>query len=399
MAISLVNHASQGNTTAVASLTTTIPSVTAGNLVIVAIAASGGLSGALPTVTDNASTPNPYTTVGSGSTPHGEITIAYGVAVTGGATSVTVTPSGTGRIAVIIEEWSGLLATQASVLDADTFVVVNSSGGTLSLSTGAGDLLFTAMDDTTVDSAWGAGGGYTQDANSPVTWYLGSTHRLSAAYYGSAGTATPTSAGTQTQTWSWTGGGITDGAGLVAFKPAAGGYTVTFNANGGTGSLASEGPYSGSHALSLFSTGSMAYTGHAFTGWNTAANGSGTAYADGASFPFTASVTLYAQWVSTAGSGAGTTTQTGTAAGTWVGPAAPIIHLRIGAQPLVEVGLCQSASLVQIGIPTVVGVSMDIMTGMDASALRTPVDTPEITQRPPSTFGTKVRAFFRVLGF
>ena len=36
--------------------------------------------------------------------------------------------------------------------------------------------------------------------------------------------------------------------------------------------------------------------GHTFTGWNTAANGSGTSYADQASYPFTASVTLYAQW-------------------------------------------------------------------------------------------------------
>ena len=38
------------------------------------------------------------------------------------------------------------------------------------------------------------------------------------------------------------------------------------------------------------------YTGHSFTGWATAADGSGTAYADGASYPFTASATLYAQW-------------------------------------------------------------------------------------------------------
>ena len=37
-------------------------------------------------------------------------------------------------------------------------------------------------------------------------------------------------------------------------------------------------------------------TGYTFNGWNTAANGSGTAYADQASFPFTADATLYAQW-------------------------------------------------------------------------------------------------------
>jgi uncharacterized repeat protein (TIGR02543 family) len=37
-------------------------------------------------------------------------------------------------------------------------------------------------------------------------------------------------------------------------------------------------------------------TGYSFAGWNTAANGSGTAYADAASYSFSASVTLYAQW-------------------------------------------------------------------------------------------------------
>jgi len=37
-------------------------------------------------------------------------------------------------------------------------------------------------------------------------------------------------------------------------------------------------------------------TGYTFTGWNTAANATGTAYANGASYPFSASTTLYAQW-------------------------------------------------------------------------------------------------------
>jgi uncharacterized repeat protein (TIGR02543 family) len=36
--------------------------------------------------------------------------------------------------------------------------------------------------------------------------------------------------------------------------------------------------------------------GYAFSGWNTLANGTGTAYADGALYAFAADVTLYAQW-------------------------------------------------------------------------------------------------------
>jgi|GEM_PF-5459286 len=39
-------------------------------------------------------------------------------------------------------------------------------------------------------------------------------------------------------------------------------------------------------------------TGYTFTGWNTVAGGTGTSYANGATYPFTASVTLYAQWMS-----------------------------------------------------------------------------------------------------
>ena len=38
------------------------------------------------------------------------------------------------------------------------------------------------------------------------------------------------------------------------------------------------------------------YEGHTFTGWNTAADGSGTPYADGASVTLTGNTTLYAQW-------------------------------------------------------------------------------------------------------
>ena len=69
-------------------------------------------------------------------------------------------------------------------------------------------------------------------------------------------------------------------------------FTVTFDANGGSGSMSNQ---TGSSAAALTSN-SFTQAGYTFTGWNTAANGSGTAYADGASYPFTSNVTLYAQW-------------------------------------------------------------------------------------------------------
>ena len=69
-------------------------------------------------------------------------------------------------------------------------------------------------------------------------------------------------------------------------------YTVTFNANGSSGSMAIE---TSSTAVAL-TTNVLSRTGYTFSGWNTAADGSGTVYADGASYGFGASVTLYAQW-------------------------------------------------------------------------------------------------------
>ncbi len=83
---------------------------------------------------------------------------------------------------------------------------------------------------------------------------------------------------------------------LYAQWTANGGtFTVTFNNNGGQGSLASE-TASSPTALTLFQTGNMTQTNSYFIGWNTSPTGGGTLYNDGAIYPFTSSVTLYAQW-------------------------------------------------------------------------------------------------------
>jgi hypothetical protein len=69
-------------------------------------------------------------------------------------------------------------------------------------------------------------------------------------------------------------------------------FDVTFSANGGSGSMSAQ-TAGGSTALTA---NAFSRTGYAFAGWNTEANGSGTAYADGAAFPFTEDDTLFAQW-------------------------------------------------------------------------------------------------------
>jgi uncharacterized repeat protein (TIGR02543 family) len=90
-------------------------------------------------------------------------------------------------------------------------------------------------------------------------------------------------------------GGPGDGTGndiVVNGTVTPTGYTVTFDANGGTGTMANQTASSTTNlTLNTFTR-----AGFTFAGWNTAADGSGTAYADGASFPFTANTTLYAQW-------------------------------------------------------------------------------------------------------
>lgn len=76
-------------------------------------------------------------------------------------------------------------------------------------------------------------------------------------------------------------------------------YTVAFDANGGSGTMAPQAfTYDAAQALAA---ASFTRAGHTFAGWNTAADGSGTSFADGTSVVNLsaedgASVTLYAQW-------------------------------------------------------------------------------------------------------
>jgi uncharacterized repeat protein (TIGR02543 family) len=74
-------------------------------------------------------------------------------------------------------------------------------------------------------------------------------------------------------------------------------YTVSFDANGGTGTQLS--PLTSAVGSSVTAPAGSGYTrtGQQFADWNTAANGTGTAYAAGTSFIPTSNMTLYARWV------------------------------------------------------------------------------------------------------
>jgi uncharacterized repeat protein (TIGR02543 family) len=79
-------------------------------------------------------------------------------------------------------------------------------------------------------------------------------------------------------------------------------YTVTYNGNGNTGGTVPTDANNYQQDVTvtvLDNTGSLTKTDYTFAGWNTAANGSGTSYNAGATFPMgTSNVILYAQWTS-----------------------------------------------------------------------------------------------------
>ena len=94
--------------------------------------------------------------------------------------------------------------------------------------------------------------------------------------------------------------GSRDGGYSVRCVKAKPGVTISFNANGGTGTMNMQKIDAGQSANLTANT--FTRTDYVFTGWNTKADGTGTAYADTATYTAPASednkiVVLYAQWV------------------------------------------------------------------------------------------------------
>ena len=89
----------------------------------------------------------------------------------------------------------------------------------------------------------------------------------------------------------------TSSLGLLPTVPAPT-YTITYHDNGATSGTAPSGQVK-THDVELTlatNSGNLARSGHVFTGWNTAADGTGVDYAAGASYNGNAPLTLYAKW-------------------------------------------------------------------------------------------------------
>lgn len=74
-------------------------------------------------------------------------------------------------------------------------------------------------------------------------------------------------------------------------------FTVTFNANGGTGTMSVQ-TFTGNESQAL-AANAFTKEGYEFVNWNTMADGSGNSYSDKQTITLTDNMTLYAQWRST----------------------------------------------------------------------------------------------------
>lgn len=73
-------------------------------------------------------------------------------------------------------------------------------------------------------------------------------------------------------------------------------YTVTYDANGGSGTMTDKNSPYADGAVATVLTNGFTRSRYTFTGWNTKADGSGDSYKTGDKIPMTDNVILYAQW-------------------------------------------------------------------------------------------------------
>ena len=91
---------------------------------------------------------------------------------------------------------------------------------------------------------------------------------------------------------------VTGNATLYAKWQSAVQYTVTYHANGASGTAPAAQTVDPGTVIALPGAGSMTYIGGTFDGWNTSAGGTGTSYAEGDSYTVNANTSFYARWLS-----------------------------------------------------------------------------------------------------
>ena len=156
-----------------------------------------------------------------------------------------------------------------------TVPTINSGPSASSITSSSATISWTASNQSTYSlSIPGA-------PSTPYTGTTSVTHSITSLSASTSYTPTLTITSSTTDTAATTG---------AAFSTIAQSFTVIFNANGGTGTMANQ---IANTATNLTAFGFTPPAGQAFSGWSTSAGGS-VVYADQASYPFTSSATLYA---------------------------------------------------------------------------------------------------------
>ena len=258
-----------------AAMTVLPANATVGDTVVVAVLGAGSTG---QTVTSLTSPMGTFTKV-TGNLQSGQSDVELWICsnVTTPARTITVTWSGAGLGFAQATEFSGSLSAVASTPTQGTGT--SPTGSVTTTAPGGVALVYVNTQNITAapSSPW-----VNYDAGAFV-------------YSWGESVATQTVAAPSTVSASWTLASSVKWQTIGLSLAGSGGttFTVTFNGNGSTGGSMANQVASSPTALSA---NAFTRTGYTFTGWNTAANASGTPYANGATYPFTASTTLYAQW-------------------------------------------------------------------------------------------------------
>ena len=180
----------------------------------------------------------------------------------------------------------------------------------------------------------------------------------------------------------------------TAVQPGDFRQTVRFDANGGEGAMDEmQVTYGDTAALAK---NAFTRAGYAFTGWNTAADGSGTAYADGASFTAsqTAPATLYAQWAAVTASDESGATAAGASVGAEAGEAAKGAARAIAGSDLSAAGI--EEALAGYGMSdgdaaAIAGKVSDALTGLPAGSRAEVAATLNITAAKDDAMAVSVK--------
>lgn len=260
-----------------------------------------------------------------------EMAVARGGVVSdSGTDAVSGTEAGAGtQLVYSISNLGGgdltLTAPVTAVAVSNCSINVNAQPGTLIASSGSTQLVLTVT--PTAQGAWAATVSITNNDSdeNPYNWTISGTAVVKHDLTVTSGTgdgryasgevvniaADSPAAGSHFVNWTASGGGTFGNAtassttytmpatnAAVTANYALDTYIVTYNANNATSGTppSDQTKTYGVNLTVSANTGALARTGYTFSGWNTAADGSGTTYAEGAAYTLNAAVTLFAKW-------------------------------------------------------------------------------------------------------